>query len=273
MTILHGIILGVIQGLTEFLPISSSAHLVLVPYLAGWEFPAEQIFPFDVLVQMGTLVAVIIYFWKDLWNVARAWISGLAQRRPFESADSRLGWYLILATIPAGIIGLAIKDTVEAAFQSPVATAGFLFLTAALLFLAERVGRRARTLDTVNWKDALVIGLFQALSIFPGVSRSGSTITGGMLRNLDRPAAARFSFLMSVPVMIAAGGLSLGDLVDIPNLSQFLPVILAGFLAAGVVGYLSIRWLLAYLTRHSLIVFSIYCIILGALVIGSEYAW
>lgn len=273
MSVLHGILLGIVQGLTEFLPISSSAHLVLVPYLLGWEFPAEQIFPFDVLVQLGTLVAVIIYFWNDLWNIARAWVTGLVRRAPFESADSRMGWYLILATIPAGIFGLTIKNTVEAAFQSPTATAVFLFVTAAFLFLAERLGRRARSLDSMNWIDALVMGLFQAVSIFPGVSRSGSTITGGMLRNLDRPAAARFSFLMSIPIMIAAGVLSLGDLAGIPNLGQFLPVILAGMLTAGVVGYLSIRWLLGYLTRHSLSVFAIYCIILGMLVIGTAYVW
>lgn len=273
MTILHGIFLGIIQGLTEFLPISSSAHLVLVPYLLGWQFPEEQVFPFGVLVQMGTLVAVIIYFWNDLWRIVRSWVEGLAQRKPFSSFDARLGWYLILATIPAGVLGVLIKDQVEAAFNSPVVTAISLFITAGLLFLAERVGQRSRDLDSMTWMDALMMGVFQAASIFPGVSRSGASMTGGMVRNLDRPSAARFSFLMSIPVMAAAGFLSILDLADMPNLGQFMPVIVAGVLTAAVVGYLSIRWLLAFLTRHSLASFSIYCIIVGAVVIGSAYVW
>lgn len=273
MNILHGIFLGIVQGLTEFLPISSSAHLVLVPYLLGWQFPEEQVFPFGVLVQMGTLVAVIIYFWNDLWRIARCWVEGLVHRKPFASFESRLGWYLILATIPAGLLGLLIKDQVEAAFNSPVFTAVSLFITAGLLILAERVGQRSRDLGSMKWQDALLMGVFQAASIFPGVSRSGSTMTGGMLRNLDRPAAARFSFLMSIPVMVAAGLLSVLDLGDVPNLGQFAPVIIAGVITAAVVGYLSIRWLLSYLTRHSLSTFSIYCVILGAVVIGSAYVW
>lgn len=273
MNILHGIFLGIVQGLTEFLPISSSAHLVLVPYLLGWQFPEEQVFPFGVLVQMGTLVAVIIYFWKDLWRILRCWVDGLVQRRPFASFDSRLGWYLILATIPAGLLGLLIKNQVEAAFNSPVATAAFLFLTAGLLLLAEKFGQRSRDLGSMKWKDALMMGVFQAASIFPGVSRSGSSMTGGMLNNLDRPAAARFSFLMSIPIMAAAGMLSVLDLGAVPNLGQFAPVIVAGVVSAAVVGYLSIRWLLAYLIRHSLASFSIYCVVLGALVIGSAYVW
>lgn len=271
MNFLHAIILGIVQGLTEFLPISSSAHLVLVPYLFGWKFPAEQIFPFDVLVQLGTLAAVIIYFWNDLWRIARAWVEGLLRRQPFGSTDARLGWYLILATIPAGILGVLIKNTVEAAFQSEIATAVFLFVTAALLLLAEKLGRRARDLTAITAKDALLMGLFQAISIFPGVSRSGSTITGGMLSGLDRPAAARFSFLMSIPIMLAAGLLSIFDLRDQPDLSSFAPVLLVGMLVAAVVGYLSIRWLLRYLTSHSLNIFAIYCVLLGAVVIVLTY--
>ncbi len=271
MTFLHSIILGIVQGLTEFLPISSSAHLVLVPYLFGWDFPAGQVFPFDVIVQLGTLLAVIIYFWKDLWAIIRSFVSCLLRGKPFAEADARLGWYLILATIPAGLLGLLIKSEVEAAFHSAPATAIFLLVTAALLLIAERIGRKTRSFEDFNWKDSLVMGLFQAVSIFPGVSRSGSTITGGMTRNLTRPAAARFSFLMSIPVMLAAGLLSVLDLRGVPGLSSFLPVVLAGTLTAAVVGYLSIRWLLSYLVRHSLTVFSIYCAVLGVLVLIVSY--
>ncbi len=268
MSLLEAIILGIIQGLTEFLPISSSAHLVLVPFLLNWQLDEAFVFVFDVLVQMGTLVAVIVYFRKDLWNIIRAWVNGLVQRKPFAEADSRLGWYLILATIPAAVLGLLVKDLVEAAFNSPLATGLFLLLTAALLVAAEKIGKRNRSMEQMNWKDALTIGAFQAISIFPGVSRSGSTITGGMTRHLDRPSAARFSFLMSIPVMLAAGGMALLDLLDVPNLTQFLPVMVAGFIAAAVVGYLSIRWLLSFLTRRTLYPFAIYCVALSALVVA-----
>mgnify|MGYP001191798474 FL=1 len=271
MTILQAILLGIIQGLTEFLPISSSAHLVLTPYFLGWQFPSTQVMPFDVLVQAGTLLAVIAYFWRDLWAIIRGWLAALWQRQPFATPQARLGWYLILATIPASLAGVLIKDQVEAAFLSPRATSFFLLLTAAILLLAERLGKRNRSLTDMGWLDALLIGLFQVISLFPGVSRSGSTIAGGLFRNLDRPTAARFSFLMSVPVMIGASLFSLKDLLDAPPAAGFLPVILAGFIAAAVVGYFSIRWLLAFLVKRSLNWFVLYCVLLGVIGILVTY--
>lgn len=267
MTFLQSLILGIVQGLTEFLPISSSAHLVLVPYLFEWNLPESQVFPFGVLVQMGTLLAVILYFRKDLWNIIKGFVLALVHKKPFESADARLGWYLILATIPAGLAGLLLKDRVEAAFNNARITAIFLFVTALFLFAAEFFSRRNRTLEQMTWKDALWIGIFQAFSIFPGISRSGSTITGGMTRHFERRSAARFSFLMSIPVMLAAGLLSVPDLLAVPDVGNFLPILLVGFLAAGIVGYLSIRWLLSFLNRHSLIYFAIYCVLLGSTVL------
>lgn len=267
MTLIQSLILGIIQGLTEFLPISSSAHLVLVPHLLGWQIPEAQVFPFDVLVQLGTLAAVILYFWKDLWSIIREFFKALVARNPFGTQDARLGWYLILATIPAGIAGILIKDTVESFFNSATATAVFLFGTAVLLTLAELLGKRKRDFADIKWLDALVIGLFQMISLFPGISRSGSTIAGGMFRKLDRPAAARFSFLMSIPVMLGAGLVSFKDALEMPDFSSFLPIILVGFLAALLVGYLSIHWLLNFLGKRSLYVFAVYCILLGTLVL------
>ncbi len=263
MTFLQSLILGIVQGLTEFLPVSSSGHLVLVPYLLGWNIPESQIFPFDVLVQIGTLIAVIVYFWNDLWTILKAFFKGLVQRKPFEDPNARLGWYLILATIPAGLAGLFLKSQVEAAFNSPRMTAYFLIGTAVLLLAAEFFSRRNRKLIELKWLDALWIGVFQAISIFPGISRSGSTITGGMTRNFDRPSAARFSFLMSIPVMLAAGALSVLDLIEVPNLGSFLPVLAVGFVAALVVGYLSIHWMLSFVRKHSLIYFAAYCALLA----------
>jgi undecaprenyl-diphosphatase len=271
MSLLQAIILGIVQGLTEFLPISSSGHLVLVPFLLGWEIPEEQTFLFDVLVQMGTLVAVIIYFWRELLAVVTGFLHGLVQRRPLATLQARLGWYLILATIPAGLLGLLFKEQVERAFSSPVTTALELLVTAGILLLSERLGRRSRPLEDMHWKDALWIGCAQAISIFPGISRSGATIAGGLTRHLERPAAARFSFLMSVPVMLAAGVLAGSDLLASPGLAGFLPVILAGFVTAAVVGYLSIHWLLSYLASHSLRSFAIYCVLIAAVILIVAY--
>lgn len=267
MSFLQSLILGIIQGLTEFLPVSSSAHLVLIPYILNWKIPESQVFPFDVLVQIGTLLAVIIYFRKDLWSIITTFFQALMKGKPFESADARMGWYLILATIPAGLAGLLLKDKVEAAFNNPRVTAIFLFVTAIFLLGSEYIGRRKRKLEDIKWLDALVTGVFQAFSIFPGISRSGSTITGGMLRHLERPAAARFAFLMSIPVMVAAGIFSIPDLLDVPDLGSFLPVLIVGFIAAAVVGYLSIHWLLTFLNKRSLIYFAAYCVLLGSLVL------
>ncbi len=267
MTFIQSIILGIIQGLTEFLPISSSAHLVLVPYLFNWNFPQEQIFPFDVLVQLGTLLAVIIYFWNDLMDIIKAFFKGLVNKEPFKDPQARLGWYLIIASIPAGILGVTIKSQVEAVFASPTITALLLFGTAALLVISDLVSKRNRTQEDMTWVDALWIGAFQGLSLFPGISRSGSTITGGMTRNFDRSTSARFSFLMSIPVMLGAGLVSIKDLADVPNLSSFLPVLAAGFVVAAIVGYLSIHWLLSFIKRQKFWVFAVYCVVFASMVL------
>lgn len=269
MTILQSILLGIIQGLTEFLPVSSSGHLVIAPYLLNWQkMPEQETFIFDVLIQVATLAAVIAYFRADLWQIVSRFLRGLWQRQPFADPYARMGWYLILATIPAGLAGLMFKDQLEGTFSNPVAAAVALLCTAGLLLAAERVGRRSRRLESLDWKDALWVGLFQMLALFPGISRSGTTITGGMLRDLDRATAARFSFLMSVPVMLAAGLTAALDLPSIENLNQRLPVYSLGFLTAAVVGYLSIRWLLRYLATRPLYVFSIYCAGLALLTLG-----
>ncbi len=261
MTLLQAIILGIIQGLTEFLPISSSAHLVLAPFLFNWKIPSEQIFPFDVLVQMGTLVAVIIYFRNDLWIIIKGFLNELWNKKPFEGEPAKLGWLLILASIPAGVIGIFLKEAVERAFSSPAATSFLLLGTAVLLTAAELLGKRNRDMEKLNWLDALIMGIFQAAAVFPGISRSGATISGGMFRNLNRVTAARFSFLMSVPIMLAAGVLGVVDLLEVPNLQEFLPVMIIGFLVAGLVGYLSIHWLLKFLTRRPLTWFAGYCVL------------
>jgi len=267
MTILQSIILGIVQGLTEFLPISSSGHLVILPHLLGWEIPAEQIFPFDVLVQIGTLIAVIIYFRQDIIDILKALIGDIKAKKLGASPASRIGWFLVIATIPAGLAGILLKDIVEQAFGSPNAAAFFLFGTALLLILAEVISKKERDILEIGWLDALWIGFFQVMALFPGLSRSGSCIAGGMTRDLDRESAGRFSFLMAIPVMAAAGLWGIFDLLKVPNLEQFIPIMAIGFIVAGVVGYISIAWLLKFVQSHSLFIFAGYCIFLGVAVL------
>ena len=267
MTYFQAIILGIVQGITEYLPVSSSAHLVIVPYLFGWSFPEDQVFVFDVLVQLGTLFAVIVYFWKDLWEIASAFVKGLVARKPFETAGSRMGWLILLASIPGGLAGVLVKPWVEAAFANPAAVGGLLLVTAILLTAAEFIGKKEKGFTGIKWLDALLIGLGQAVAIFPGISRSGATIAVGLMRGIKRADAAKFSFLMSIPIMLAAGLYSALDLPGVANLSSFLPVILVATIVAAVVGYLSIKWLLSYLTRRPLTDFAIYCAAAGALVL------
>jgi undecaprenyl-diphosphatase len=265
MTILQSILLGIIQGITEFVPVSSSGHLVLTPFLFQWEMPATEAFVFNVLVQVASLLAVFIYFKNDLVSIIQAFFMGLIQKQPFLTIESRLGWYIILATIPAGLGGLLLKSQVENAFENPFSTSLFLLGTALLLIIAEKRGKRSRGLDKFTWIDAITMGLFQILAIFPGISRSGATITGAMIRDIDRPSAARFSFLMSIPIMLAAGSLAFLDFIKIPHLTELLPAYIPGFIASAISGYFAIRWLLAFLARSPLFVFAIYCCIFGFL--------
>jgi undecaprenyl-diphosphatase len=264
MNFIQAIILGIVQGLTEFLPVSSSAHLVIVPYLLNWTLDPEKAFVFNVLIQLGTLVAVIVYFWSDLVAIFRSVIQGIKEKEPLKEVDSRLGWYIVLGTIPAGLAGMILKERVEEAFGSHVITAILLLGTAILLVLAELLSKKAKNLDKMTWQDSLIVGIFQALAIFPGISRSGATISGGMLKGYTREAAARFSFLLSIPIMLAAGLLSVIDLVRADFFLDFLPVLILGFVIAGVIGYLSIRWLLNYFKKNTFFGFAIYCVILSA---------
>ncbi len=271
MTIFQSILLGIIQGITEFLPISSSAHLVLFPFIMNWHIPSDVAFVFDVLVQVATLVGVVAYYWKDLISIVTHLIQGILRKEPFAHPQARLGWLLILGTIPAGLFGLLLKKEIESAFTSPTTTALFLMATAILLIVAERAGKRLYNLEHLSWFDAIIIGVFQAIAIFPGVSRSGATITGGMIRNLERPAAARFSFLLSIPIMLSAGLLASLDLFKTADLSAQLPVMIPGFLLAAITGYLAIRWLIGYLMRHPLYVFSAYCVGLSLLTLSVAF--
>jgi undecaprenyl-diphosphatase len=265
MTLLQSFVLGIVQGLTEFIPVSSTAHLILIPWLFGWTFDENARFVFDVLLQLGTLAAVIAYFWKDIWHITRDVVSGVMKGKPFGTVEARLGWLMAVATVPAVIVGLLFKDFFERLHGSPVIVAAILIGTAGLLLVSEQLGRQTRSLDSLTWLDALIIGVAQSLALFPGVSRSAATISGGLVRDLERPAAARFSFLMSIPALVAASAVAVKDLIALPNNREYLPALALGALAAAVVGFVSIRWLLNYLSGHPLNVFAWYRIGAGVL--------
>jgi undecaprenyl-diphosphatase len=258
MNIIEAIVLGVVQGLTEFIPVSSSGHLVLVPWLLGWEEPTLL---FDTMVHWGTLVAALVYFWRDWLQLITAWLRGLF-RWDWSDPQARMMWLLILGTVPAVVIGYLFESFFESLFGEPVWVSIFLLVTAGVLALAEWVGRRTREADTMRWRDAVAIGAAQAVAIAPGISRSGMTISAGMFRGLKRADAARFSFLLGTPIIFGAGLLQLSDLSNSAAGDQFLPLAL-GFLFAAICGYLAIRFLLRYLVSHSLYIFSVYCVWVG----------
>jgi len=261
MSLLEAILIGIIQGATEFLPISSDGHLVLIPAVFGLSQPDLVLIG---LVHAGTLLAILSYFWRDLIAIARAVLSGLARRQPLATADARLGYWMVLGSIPAGIIGLLALDFFEAQFGSPTIAAVGLLITAAFLVAGERLKSGAKSLDRLTWLDALIIGSFQVLALFPGISRSGTTIAAGLGRGLDRPTAARFSFLVGLPAIAGAGLLSI---IDIFSAQGSLPAghYVAAFVAAAVVGYVCIAFLLNWVKRHTLYPFAVYCAVAGLL--------
>ncbi len=250
MNVLQAVLLGLVQGMTEFLPISSSGHLVLASHLLGIE--SDNI-SFEVAVHLGTLLAVLAYFRRDLAMVVHDFFRGGGGRR--------VGWMLILATVPTAIIGFSFRDAFEALFQAPQYACGGLLVTSAILFAAERVRAGARPLTGVRWIDALVVGTMQGLAIIPGISRSGSTIAAGIFAGLDRDPAARFSFLLAIPAILGAGVLHLGEFGSI-NGAEALPFIL-GVLASMFSGYAAIGVLMAVLRRGKLYMFSAYTATIG----------
>jgi len=263
VSILEAIVLGIVQGLTEFLPISSSGHLRIVPALAGWEDPGTA---FTAVVQLGTVVAVVLYFRRDLWRIALAWLRSLVDRERRAEPDARMGWYLVVATIPIGIFGLVFKDQIESGARDLRLIASTLIVLGLVLLASEKVGSRRKTFEDLDVRDGVTIGLAQSLALVPGVSRSGSTISAGLFLGYDRETAARFSFLLSVPAVVFSGLYELKDIggADAPGL---LPTVLAAVVSF-VVGYAAIAWLLRWLTSHSTFVFVVYRVGLGLLLFG-----
>ena len=265
MTLLQALLLGLVQGATEFIPVSSSAHLVLVPSLFNWRLDPQIAFAYDVLVHWGTLIAVILYFRQDFWNYLKSALQGISAGKPIQNTNSKLAWLLVVGTIPAAIIGYLFADFFEQMFSRPLPATLFLFGTALILTWSEKQSKSGRKLEELNFWDALIIGSAQAVAIFPGISRSGATISAGLFRGIDKVAAARFSFLLSVPIIFGAGFLPLKELLKMHLLQGNLPVLAMGFFSALVSGYLCIDFLLKFLQKRKLYVFAGYCVIFAVL--------
>jgi undecaprenyl-diphosphatase len=261
MNLFQALVLGIIQGATEFLPVSSSGHLVLVPWLLGWPAPGLA---YDTVVHWGTALAVIVYFWRD-WLTLILAIFQAIRRRSIADPKARLALLIVIGTVPAALIGYALEGFFEQMFSRPAAAAAFLLVTATFLSISEWLGRRERGLDQLNWIDALLIGLGQALAILPGISRSGATIAAGLARGLKREPSARFSFLLATPIILGAGGLKIINLIEAGDLAAHAPALVIGFLGAGVVGFGCIHFLLRYLQQRRLYPFAIYCAAAGAI--------
>ena len=277
MSLFQAVILGIVQGLTEFIPISSSAHLVIIPWLFRWNDPGLS---FDLALHLGTLMALLWFFWSDWVRLVRAGVASIIERKIGDDSDRRLAWFLVIGTIPGGLAGLLAQSKIEELFHQSntphtlgamASMAVIIALLGAALFVAERIARHLRGLNQVSLKDAIVIGLSQAMAIFPGVSRSGSTITAGLALGLQRETAARFSFLLSAPIMLAAGLKSLLDvrsgLASGAMAQSDLLLFAVGFITAAVSGYLCVKFLLRFLQKNSTDVFVYYRWLLAVLVI------
>jgi undecaprenyl-diphosphatase len=272
MTLFEAIILGIVQGLTEFLPISSTAHLRIIPALAGWEDPGAA---FTAIVQIGTLIAVLVYFRKDIFTIVTAVIKGMIQRKPLENPDARMGWMIAAGTLPIVFFGKLFETEIDTTLRSLYWISGSLIGLALILSLAEKrirttikKGLPLLSMDDIGWKEALLIGLVQSIALIPGSSRSGVTITGGLFLNLDRATAARFSFLLSLPAVFAAGIYKLYQTWGIITSSpENMTNILAATIAAGIVGYASIAFLINYLKKHTTTIFIAYRLVAGVAIL------
>jgi undecaprenyl-diphosphatase len=261
----HAVLLAVVQGITEFIPVSSSAHLILVPYFLGWK---DQGLDFDIATNTGTLIATLLYFRLDVRDLVIGFFTGQPRSSDGDYPPRRLALCITLATIPAGIVGLLIHDWVKTQARNPLLIAGTSIFYGLLLFLADRIGRKNRELGDLGYSAALIIGMAQALALVPGTSRSGITMTAALLLGFARPTAARFSFLLSIPIGVLVALKSAKDLMAAHVTAADLVPMLIGVVVSAVVGYLVIAWLLNWLRRQNLTVFVVYRLILGAVILA-----
>lgn len=257
MNYLQSIVLGVVQGLGEFLPISSSGHLILIPWLFGWE---EHSLSFDVMLHAGTLFSVVVYFWKEWLTLLKEGFLSIKERKMSGPPERRVFWYIVIASVPGAIIGKLLEEKAEEAFRAPLLVASALGVFAIIFYLIDRFSGRKRNLQSLGLVDSLAVGISQAAAIIPGVSRSGATIACGLGMGLDRESSAKFSFLLSAPIIFGATILKLGDIAKMAG-ADGGPSLLLGFFASAVTGFMAIRYLLSYVKKHTFNIFIVYRIL------------
>jgi undecaprenyl-diphosphatase len=266
MGIAEAVLMGFIEGVTEFLPVSSTAHLTVAEKLLGYSVSAPDITAFTAIIQVGAVLATVVYFWQDIWRIVSGWGRGVVARDK-RGADYRFGWAVIVGSLPIGAIGLLFKDQVEHNLRSLWLVAFALIGWSGVMWVADRTARQQRHEADTTWRDTLVIGLTQCLALVPGVSRSGATMSAGLFRGLDRLAVTRLSFFLSIPALVAAGLLQ--AVTEVEHISQGVgwTATLIATLVSFIVAYASVAWLLNFVAKHRFSVFIMYRLVLGAVLV------
>jgi len=267
VNILEAAFLGAVEGLTEFLPISSTGHLTILEKLFGHSIDDPDITAFTAIIQVGAVAATVLYFRKDIWRIIAGWVRGVFRKEFRDDLDYRFGWAVILGSLPIGIIGLLFKDTIETTLRSLWFVGSALILWSAVMWFADHAATQTRGEKDVTWKDTLIIGVTQCLALIPGISRSGASMSAGLLRDLDRVTVTRLSFFLSIPALVAAGALQTVDEFD--NISDGVgwPATITATLTSFVVAYFAVAWLLKFIAKHSYTVFIVYRVVLGSVVL------
>ncbi|MFI5693746.1 undecaprenyl-diphosphate phosphatase [Kribbella sp. NPDC051586] len=264
MTVWDSLVLGIVEGLTEFLPVSSTGHLTIASKLLGLEIDDPAVTGYTAVIQVGAIAAVVLYFWSDIRRIVAAWVRGLVNKEDRTDFDYQMGWYVIVGSLPIGIVGFLAKDIIAGPLRSLWWVAGSLIVWSFVMVAAERFGKRIRPLTRMRMTDAVVMGIVQCLALIPGVSRSGATISAGLFRDLDRVAATRIAFLLGIPALVGAG---LYELKDALNGGTGTAALILGTVVSFAVAYASVAWLLRYVTKHSIEIFAFYRVLLGVVLL------
>ncbi|MEV6413593.1 undecaprenyl-diphosphate phosphatase [Kribbella sp. NPDC051718] len=264
MTIWASIVLGIVEGLTEFLPVSSTGHLTIAAKILGLRIDDPAITGYTAVIQVGAIAAVVLYFWGDIRRIVVAWVRGLVHREHRGEVDYRMGWYVLVGSLPIGVVGFVARDLISGPLRSLWWVAGALIVWSFVMVAAERLSRKTRSLDDLTLRDAVVMGAVQCLALIPGVSRSGATISAGLFRGLDRVAATRIAFLLGIPALVGAG---LYELKDAVSGGVGAAALIVGTVVSFVVAYASVAWLLRFVTKHSIEVFALYRVAVGVVLV------
>jgi undecaprenyl-diphosphatase len=267
LNIFHAVLLGAVEGFTEFLPVSSTGHLTILENLLGYDINGQDITAFTAIIQSGAVLATVLFLRKDIWRIITGWVRGLTDADHRTHQDYRFGWAVILGSIPIGVVGLLFKDLIEGELRSLYFVAGALILFSGVMFFADRAATQFRHEEDVTWKDTLIIGVVQCLALIPGISRSGATMSAGLLRDLDRVTVTKLSFFLSIPALLGASVLQTVDEYDNISAGVGWPATITATIVSFVVGYAAVSWLLKFIAKHSYSVFIIYRVVLGTILL------